>query len=208
MVRNLFAGIGFLTVLVALIVVGWIYREDIASWLGNQGEEIVMSEPSPELALRVERTFEELAEGGGDAETRFTETELQSYVQYRLVERLPQGVEDPAVDLRDSTMAVSARLDLTRLEVAGDAVEGLRRMLGDSARVTGELYPVVDGPGRGRVHILALQAGVFPVPPFLLGGAIQRLGLESDGSAVLIPIPADVVEIRIENEQILLLRDR
>jgi hypothetical protein len=207
MVRNLFAGIGCLTVLVILGVVAWIFRDDIASWM-NSRDEIVMGEPSPELAIVAEEKIQELIEGRGDRETRFTEAELQSYVQYRLVDRLPPGVGDPAVDLLDSTIAVSAALDFTRLDVGGAAVENLRRVMGDSATVTSEIYPTVGGPGSGRIEVLTLQAGVFPVPPMLIGTAIQGLGLPSEGRVVILAIPADVIELRIESETLVLIRDR
>ena len=207
MVRNLFAGIGCLTVLVILGVVAWIFRDDIESWMRSRNE-IVMGEPSPELAIVAEEKIQELIEGRGDRETRFTEAELQSYVQYRLVDRLPPGVGDPAVDLLDSTIAVSAALDFTRLDVGGAAVENLRRVMGDSATVTSEIYPTVGGPGSGRIEVLTLQAGVFPVPPMLIGTAIQGLGLPSEGRVVILAIPADVIELRIESETLVLIRDR
>ncbi len=207
--RSFFAGLGFLTFLVILVAGGWFFREDIAAWLTNRGgEEIVMVEPNPELAAKVEETVRELVEGRGDRETRLTETELQSYVQYRLVDHLPSGVEDVAIDLRDSTVVVTAKLDFVQLTVAGAAAENLRRVLGDSARVSGELYPRIGGPGEGRVQIISLQAGVISVPPFLIGPAVEQLGLRADGPVVLVAIPEDMVEIRVENGEIILLRDR
>ncbi|MCG8467206.1 MAG: hypothetical protein MJB57_03220 [Gemmatimonadetes bacterium] len=164
-IRSFFAGIGFLTVVVILAIAGWLFREDIASWLGTSGgEEIVMAEPSPELAARVEETLREIAEGAGDRETRLTETELQSYLQYRLIDRLPDGVDDPAVDLRDSTLAVTAMLDFTRLAVAGAAVENLRRMMGTPPRCRARYIP------RSRVRVGAdsmcwrFRPACFPCP--------------------------------------------
>ncbi len=207
MVKNLLAGIGCLTLIVVLAVAGWWFRDDIRAWM-NGRNTIVMEAPSPELALRAERKIEELIQGGGENETRFSEAELQSYVQYRLVERLPAGVTDPAVDLRDSTIAIRAGLDLTRLEAGGTAVENLRRMIGDSTVVTGELLPRVAGPGQGRVEVLSLQAGIFPVPPLLIGTALQGIGLPTEGRTVLLDVPEDVVSVRVENEELILVRRR
>lgn len=206
LIRNMFAGIGCLTVVLVLAVAGWFYRDEIREWVDSRNE-IVMSEPSPELAVRAEEKIQEVIDGEGDRETRLTELELQSYVQYRLVDRLPAGVYDPAVDLRDSTIAVSARLDLRRLEIAGTAVENLRRMIGDSALVTSEVYPTIERPGRGRAEIMTLQAGMFPVPPMLIGMGIQQLGLENQGNVVLITLPENVIEFRVENEELILIRD-
>lgn len=206
LIRNMFAGIGCLTVLLVLAVAAWFYRDEIREWVDGRNE-IVMSEPSPELAVRAEEKIQEVIDGEGDRETRLTELELQSYVQYRLVDRLPPGVYDPAVDLRDSTIAVSARLDLRRLEIEGSAADNLRRAIGDSALVTSEVYPTIDGPGRGRATILSLQAGMLPVPPMLIGMGIQQLGLENQGNAVLLTLPEDVIGFRVENEEVILIRD-
>jgi len=206
LIRNMFAGIGCLTVFLVLAIAAWFYRDEIREWVDTRNE-IVMSEPSPELAIRAEEKIQDVIDGEGDRETRLTEVELQSYVQYRLVERLPPGVYEPAVDVRDSTIAVSARLDLRRLELAGSAAENLRRMIGDSALVTGEIYPTLEGPGRGRAEILSLQAGMFPVPPMLIGMGIQQLGLENQGNAVLITLPEDVIGFRVEDEEVILVRD-
>ena len=211
--RRLFTGLGFLTFLLILLVAGWIFREDIEAWLGNvDADEIVVVDSAPafgpEAAAQVDTALQELAGGGGTAETRFTETELQSYVRYELTPRLPAGVGEPAVELRDSTVAFSVMLDFTRLPIAADAAATLTRMLGDSARVAGEVFPEVGEIGEGRLHLVSLQAGVLPVPPMLLGMAAQQLGLRADGRTVLFDIPETVVEVRVENEQIVLLMDR
>jgi hypothetical protein len=34
------------------------------------------------------------------------------------------------------------------------------------------------------------------------------MGLPNEGSALLLDLPADVIEIRIENEELVLIRDR
>jgi hypothetical protein len=205
MIRNFFAWIGCLTFVVVLAGVGWFYREDIQAWL-TTGDEIVMSEPSTELAIRAEEKFEGIADGTAPGEVRLSEMELQSYVQFRLAEQLPAGVTNPAVDLLDSTVAMSAALDFTRLEVAGDAAEMLRRMIGDSATVQTELYPTVGAPGEGRIEVLSLQAGRVPVPPMLIGTALDNLGLQAEGRTAILVIPADVESIRVENEEIVLVR--
>lgn len=206
MIRNFFAWIGVLTFFVILVLAGWFFREDIQAWL-TQGDQIVMSEPSADLAIRAEEKFEAIAHGTARGEVRLTEMELQSYVQFRLAEQLPAGVTNPAVDILDSTVAVSAALDFTRLEVAGDAVELLRRMIGDSATIRTELYPTVGAPGEGRIEVLSLQAGV-PVPPIFIGKVLEGVGLQADGRTAILEIPDDVESIRVQNEEIVLVRRR
>ena len=211
--RRLFTGLGFLTFLLILLLAGWIFREDIEAWLANVGaDEIVVVETTPEFgpeaAADVDAALEELAAGGGAAETRFTETELQSYVRYELTPRLPAGVGEPAVELRDSTVAFSVMLDFARLPIDADQAASLARLLGDSARVAGEVLPQVGESGEGRLHLVSIQAGVIPVPPLMLGMAAQQLGLRADGRTVLFDIPETIVDVRVENEEIVLLMNR
>ncbi|MXW67201.1 MAG: hypothetical protein F4Z72_09415 [Gemmatimonadales bacterium] len=211
--RKLFKGLGFLIFLLILLIVGWIFRGDIEAWLANAGaDEIVVAESTPEFgpeaAARVDAALRELAAGGGAAETRFTETELQSYVRYRLTSLLPAGVGEPAVELRDSTVAFTVMLNFTQLPIAADMASSLARTLGDSARVAGEVLPRVGDGGEGRLDLVSLQAGILPVPPMMLGMAAQQLGLRADGRTVLFDIPETVVDVRVENEEVVLLMDR
>lgn len=207
LVRNFFALIGFLVVLVVLAGAGWFFREDIQAWM-NSRNEIVMTEPSPELAEVARDKLQAILDGEVGGESRLTEAELQSYVRYIAAERLPPGVNNPALEIRDSTLAISAGLDLRVLQVPGadDAIQNLRRALGDSALVTTELLPAVTRPGQGRVQVMSLQAGMIPVPPMLIGMAIGQLGLPTEGSSVLFAIPADVTELRVENDEVVLVR--
>lgn len=210
--RKLFKGLGFLIFLLILLVAGWIFREDIEAWLANVGaDEIVVAESAefgPDAAARVDTALRELAAGGGSAETRFGETDLQSYVRYELTPRLPAGVGEPSVELRDSTVAFTVMLDFTQLPVDADMAGSLARMLGDSARVAGEVFPRVGESGEGRLHLVSLQAGVLPVPPMMIGLAAQQLGLRADGRTVLFDIPEAVVDVRVENEEIVLRMNR
>ncbi|MGH7541577.1 MAG: hypothetical protein ACRELC_11315 [Gemmatimonadota bacterium] len=207
LIRNVFAGIGCLTVLVVLAIAGWLYRDEIREWLERR-DEIVMAEPSEELAMRAEEKLEAIGDGTAEGETRFSETELQSYLIYRIQPRLPAGVSNPAVDVRDSTIAVSAALDMRVLAQGSEAAEGLRRFLGDSSQVTSELLPTVEQVGRARLEVLSLQAGVFPVPPLLIGTVLREVGLPNDGGrAIVLLIPDDIRAVRIENDEVILVPD-
>ena len=205
MIRSFFAWIGCLTFIVLVGVGAWLFRDDIQGWL-TQGDEIVMTEPSAELAIQAEEKLQGILDGSTRGEVRLSEMELQSYVQFRLVERLPAGVSNPAVDLRDSTVAMSAALDFTRLTVAGDQIEMVRRFMGDSATVNTELYPTIVTPGEGRIEVLSLQAGVIPLPAMAIGTILEGVGLPADGQTVLFVLPDDVEAIQVRNEEILVLR--
>ena len=62
--------------------------------------------------------------------------------------------------------------------------------------------------GEGRLHLVSLQAGILPVPPMMIPMAAQQLGLRADGRTVLFDIPGTVVDVRVENEEVILLMDR
>lgn len=209
MIRNFLAAIGCLTLLVGLAVAGWFYRGDIVEWWHELRGEEVAAAPSPELAARAEEKLQGLLAGEADEEVRLSETELQSYVRYRLASRLPEGVEEPTVDLRDSVAHLAASLDLVRLGETSRAAASLRRFMGDSAKVNAELYPKVQGRGLGGLHIMSLQAGLVPVPPMFIPQILAQAGFETEGGrTVVFPIPLAVREIRIENEEIVLRQER
>ena len=168
-----------------------------------------MAEPSEELATNVEDTLRELMAGEGNSEIRLTETALQSYLQYRIGAQFSPALDDLAIDLTDSTLLITGMLDLTQLVLQGGVSENLRRVMGDSAKISGEVMPEISAPGRAQLKIISLQAGVFPVPPFLIATALQAAaGIESDGSAVVLTIPDNVLDIRVEDEGIVLIQDR
>lgn len=204
-IRNFFAGIGCLTILVILAIVGWLYRGEIEEWLESRNQ-IVMAEPSSELADVAADKIQQLRDGTGPVEVRFSEMELQSYVQYRLAEDLPTGVSNPAVDLKDSTIAMSAALDLKALTM--DGVDAVRSFLGDSALVVTELFPTVDGAGLATLAVLSLQAGVVPIPPMLIPKILSESGLPAEGNQVRFEIPTPLDEIRIEEETVIITRSR
>lgn len=207
MIRNLLAGIGCLTVVIMLVITAWFYREDIERWWSGRAG-VAVTEPSPELAERAEEKIRELAEGEGDDEVRLSALELQSWVRYRLAEGLPQGVYNPTLGLKDSTLEMSAELDLNRLAASSQAAEGLRRFMGDSARVVIELQPSVNGPGEGSVAVLSLQAGMVPVPPPFIPFVLRQAGLRTDASGrrVLFALPRDVDGIAVQGDELVITR--
>jgi hypothetical protein len=207
MIRNFFAWLGCLTFIVVVALGAWFFRDDIQGWL-TQGDEIVMTEPSAELAIQADEKLQGILDGSTRGDVRLSELELQSYAQYRLGERLPVGVSNVAVDLQDSTVAMSAALDFTRLTVAGDQIEMVRRFMGDSATVNTELYPSIVTPGEGRIEVLSLQAGVIPLPAMAIGAILEGVGLAADGSTVLLILPDNVEAIQVRNEEILVQRSQ
>ncbi|MDX1578870.1 MAG: hypothetical protein R3266_10305 [Gemmatimonadota bacterium] len=213
MIRSVFRSLKLLVVLAVLAVAAFVFREEISNGvtsLLNRGERVEMvaaeRERTPEEeALEVEATIQDIVNGRGPEEIRFSEAELQSYVTHRLI--VPAGVKDLALDLRDSTAAISASLDFANLPLEPQAVANLRRFMGDSARVFGVVSGRMVGPGDGRLRILSLHAGAVPVPPFLIGLAAAQIGLQSDADGIVIPLVRDITAFRVENEEVIITRD-
>lgn len=207
-IRNFLAGIGCLIVLAVLLVTAVYYWDDIHRWLDTRTADVVLTEPTPELAELAEEKIRRFAEGPGEDELRLSEAELQSWVQFRLAEGLPEGVYAPRLVLKDSTVEMSAELDLTRLSAGSQAADGLRRFMGDSTRITTELQPRVTGIGEGAVTVLSLQAGLVPVPPLGIPFVLRQAGFRTDGAgrAVLFHLPPEISEIRVEGSEVILTK--
>ncbi len=147
----------------------------------------------------------------GAEEARFTETEVQSLVLYRVAPQLPSGVSQPAATLQDSTVEFSALLNLDQLAASmnSDAASRLQEFIGDTARVTALLHPHVAEPARGELTIIRLQAGLFPVPPLLIPGMITQLGFSTapgNPRAMNVPIPPEISSVTVEAEQLVVRR--
>lgn len=207
LIRNLFAGIGCLVVAVAIAAAVWLYGDDIRHWWAARAG-IEATEPSPEVAERAAEKLDAFLADRERDEVRLSEVELQSWARYRLADRLPAGVDDPRVEVRDSTVAMSVALDLDELARHSEAAGNLRRFFGDSARINTELLPRVEASGVGHVTVVGLQAGLVPVPPMFIPNILAQTGFEvSGGRSVVVPIPPDIREIAIEEGGIVLRRD-
>lgn len=198
-VKGCLARIGLLALLAAAAGAGWIFRDRVSDWWGRLDEARLRGEPSEALARGAEQKLQRLATAEPPASIRLEEAELQSLLLFRLAPGLPTGIETPAVEVRDSTLLVTALLRPDRLQ-AGPAAQALRGLLSDSAALTAELLPGVARPGEGRLQVLALQAGSVVIPPLLLPGLLERLelpGTRVRGRALHFALPAELAEMRV-----------
>lgn len=207
LIRNFFAAIGCLTLILALVAAAWWYRDDLRAWWSDRNRVEVVH-PNPELAAVAEEKLEALMAGRGPDEVRLNEMELQSFVRYRMADQLPPGIGDPMVTLGDSTLSLSVALDLVSLGQTVPAAAELRRFFGDSARVKTEVYPYLAEDGLGRVTVLNLQAGVVPVPPLLIPNLLSRTGFETEGRTLVVPLPPGLRGMRIQGEELIVSRER
>lgn len=210
LVRNCLARIGCLTLLVAGAVGTWYLQDDVRAWWESRAAVPGDAEPTPEIADRAETRLQELLDADGGAEVRLGENEVASLVRYRIADRLPVGVSDPAVALGDTTARATALLDVPRL-LEGRVPPMLTGMLGDSARVTVELLPSVPAPGTVRLSLVEVRAGALQVPPMMIPWLLEGLNLPAapgGSGAVEFAVPVeDLTQVKVEDRHLVLVRN-
>jgi len=198
MIKNCLARIGCLALILVVVAGGWLFRDDIAGWW-RQLEITSASEPSENLAERATSKLEAMASRDGPQRLELGQAEIQSLLTYRAEPMLPAGISDPVVELRDSTLLLSARVDPRGLEGLASP-EVVERLFSDSAKVVVELLPGVVAPGVAQVEIVTLQAGSIVVPsmmvPWILE-SIEMQGVETTGVMLLLPTPGRVTHFQV-----------
>ena len=205
MIKNFLARVGCLTLIAALVAGGWWLRDDI-SGLWNRLQITASSQPSERLAQRASEKVESFAQGDEGSRLQLNQAELQSLLTYRAEPLFPPGVSQPLVEVRDSTLLLSARVDPEELEGLASP-ELVDRFLSDSARVVVELAPGVLQPGVALVEVVTLQAGSLVVPSMMVPWILESLdleGVEVAGARLLIPMPARVERFQVENGDLVL----
>ncbi len=208
MIKNFLARIGCLTVLAVTAFGAWHYRGAISASLGRVEIGVSISEPSEGLARQAEEKLMSLSSSDPGI-VSLSEAELQSLLTYRVAPHLPDGIELPLVELRDSLVIVSALVLPDRLDAYAPP-EMLQQFLADSARVAATLLPGLRRPGTGQVTVNSLQAGTLVVPammvPFVLQG-ISIPGVDASGSDLLVPLPARVSSVDVAGGEVTIRLD-
>lgn len=123
--------------------------------------------------------------------------------------RLPDGVTDPGVVPRDSLLEASANVELDR--VLGDRLPAmLRRMIGDSTRVTARLSPGVPSRGVLRIRVRDVRAGSVSFPQAMVPWMLTQLGLPTaadDPAAVELAPGRGLSGARVEDGVLVLARE-
>ena len=199
MIKNCLARIGCLTLVVAVVGGGWWFREDIAGWW-RRLEITASSVPSEDLARRAADKLQGMTSAERPTDLRLSQAEIQSLLTYRAAPLLPEGVSEPLVEIRDSTLLLSARVDPKGLQGLASP-EVVERLLSDSASVVVELWPGVVTPGVARVEVVTLQAGSIVVPSMMIPWILESVeipGFETTGVTVLLPIPGRVERFDVD----------
>lgn len=207
-VRSCLARIGCLTLLVLGVGAGWRYHDDVSAWWKARAAGPAVARGGEELAARTHERLDRLLRGRRAGVVRLDADEVSSYLRHRISPGLPAGIADPRVRLRDSTAVVEAAVDLDRL--AGDRLpEGVRRLLGDSTRISASLLPGVPAPGRLRLRVRELRTGVLRVPSVMLPRVLRETGLPvspEDPTALEVPLGFGLTDVRVEKGTLVLVR--
>jgi hypothetical protein len=206
-IKSCLSRVGCLALIILVLATGWVFRNDISGWW-NRLEISASSEPSEKLARDAGRKLQELADGRSGGRLVLSQAELQSLLTFRIMPLVAEGIDDPVVEVRDSSVILSAQLHPEQLEGLASK-EILRQFLSDSTRVTTELVTEVFTPGVAAVRVAGLQAGSIAVPslmvPWILG-TLEIPGVESTGSILLVPIPPQVTRIEVTPGELILTR--
>jgi hypothetical protein len=197
--KNCLARIGCLTVLVGMVAGAWLYRGEISDWWSRLERRTEISEPSESLAAEAASKIESLSTRSAPQLVRLDEAELQSLLTFRIARTLPEGVEAPVVEVRDSTLVLSAEIDLDAF-ADESTVAALESLLGDSTHVTVELEPDVLRAGVGLVSVRGLRAGALPVPSLMVPMLLQQIeipGADVTGSTILFALPEKMNRMKV-----------
>ncbi len=164
----------------------------------------VATEVSPAAAAQAEAKYRELVEGGRPV--RLNEVELTSALRYRLRDRLPGDLYDPAVALRGDTVTLSGRVPADRLPLV-PALDRVRAFLPDTASidVTGAL---AGGAGSAYFDVREVRFAGVPIPARYYPQALRGLGRRDEpglpATAFGFRLPDGVGSARVEGGQLVL----
>lgn len=198
MIKNCLARIGCLALILVVVAGGWFFRDDVAGWL-RRLEITSASQPSEDLAERATSKLEAMVSSDGPRRLDLSQAEIQSLLTYRAEPALPAGISEPVVELRDSTLLLSARVDPRGLEGLASP-EVVERLFSDSAKVVVELLPGVVAPGVAQVEVVTLQAGSIVVPSMMVPWILESIdmqGVETTGVMLLLPTPGRAIHFEV-----------
>jgi hypothetical protein len=208
--KNVLAGVGCLVVLLAALVVGYVYRDDLAHLYRRvrgipERSPLIYATPSAEAAQRAEVALAQLSRRDGPRYVELTADQLAALIDRELARGPSRVFDSIAVALADSQVLVKGSLDVSQLP---------RRLLGPWSGNLGRYEPVV-ARGRlaaapdGRVlwSIEQLKLGDLALPRTVIPAIIRSLGAaEARDASVPIPLPVRVSDVRVNASGVRLYR--
>lgn len=212
--RSCLSLIGLLTVATAVLVGGWLFRDEIGivlSALRSRSEPSVEAAAvtGPELAREAEAKILALGRGGID-EATLTPAELNGWVRYGLEGFFPDFVADVSASVDEyDRLVLGGRVVVSDIPGA-ERFGALGSLFGDTADVS--VRGRLDGleAGRGVLYVDRLQIGALVLPELVRGELIDELAGERDddlpANAVTFELPPFVSDIGVRGGQIVLER--
>lgn len=191
-----------LVLVLALLVAGWWFRDEIVGALMGTPEPV---EVSPEAAESAEAKLRQLREGGEEA--RLSEVELSSLLRYRSPDWAAGTIRDPSVRMSGEDVTVTGIVPTDRLPSHPD-LDAVRGFLPDSAgiEVTGRVVPMHDG--RAAFEIRSVEFAGLPIPERYYSDVLARVGRRDEPglapNAVAVRLPPAVSGVRVEGGYLIL----
>lgn len=179
---------------------------------GDSVAEAGAPEPSPEIAEATLNRFERFRAGeAGDEQLLLGGTELSSVVRYALPGILPPGVTEPAVELSDGRLFLSARVALNAFPEL-PSLEEVVGLLPDTVpiRMGGSFGP--RDASSGVLYVDAVQAARIPLPNRFIPEILRALGREANeelpANALVVPLPKGLRSAYVRRDSLVLVADR
>lgn len=215
MVSGCAKGLAMLGVVV-LLVAGWLFRDPImetaSRWLGPKRTglppvaDTAVGAPTPSAVSSFAGKLASLKRPSGADSVILSANEMASLIGSGLDWRVRKTFDSLRVELLEGRFAVHARLD-TR-EIPRDA-------FGPFAFMVREREPVmlagpleVLGPGRGRWTLEDLSLRGVPFPRPMVRQLAQRMAGADSTGGLFVPLPPEVVDIKIRPTGVIVYRTR
>ncbi|HSG64688.1 MAG TPA: hypothetical protein VLD39_06795 [Gammaproteobacteria bacterium] len=214
MFRRLFT---LLVVVLVLGAVAW-YRPEARDLLRSLGDRWTVLRKdgaaaqelgpaaSAELADQAQRKLDRVQSGNGHES--FTTAELQSLLQFRYRQLLPEYVGSPRVTLEGDHIAIRLRVPIERLPRVSDFGEILA-LLPDTTDldIRGTLLPSDEGHVAFAVDAVSAQR--IPLPRRLVPSALELLGRQDrpglPEDAIVVPLPSGARSAYVRGDSLVLL---
>lgn len=209
--RQLFVQIGCLILVIAAVILGFIYREQVTAvyrrlrGLPPAADTAAYVLPAAGGADRAARALEQLARRGGPAYVDLDAGDLAALVDDEF-RRAPRRVFDSiAVGLEENAVRLRGVLDISEIpqRLLGPFSSGLDRR--ESVAVGGPLG--VDSAGRVLWTLTSLKIRDFPFPKSTIPAILRALRLPgaADG-ALILPLAGPVGDVRVSRSLVRLYR--
>jgi hypothetical protein len=208
--KQIVVQIGCLVVLVALIVLGFVYRDQLGALYRRvrglpptpPAETYVM--PGPEARPAARRSLEQLGRRSGPEYVDLTPAELAALVEERLGPSA-RVVDSISVALVEPEVRVRGSVDMSKVP---------RGALGPFSGALNRREPVTisgvfdaDSTGRLLLTVTGVTVGDFPFPRSTIGAVLRALNVPgTEGRTVPIPVAERVGDARVRGGVLRLYR--